>query len=182
MTRERGKLEIANPIYREIIPRVLSFQVQTGIPDEPAWYAAEDGMLDMRKLIEGFLEFWREHGEVLLWGMPYQEAAPHLVFMAYLQRIVNARGLINREFAIGTMQADLVVEYGGRRDVIELKMAHAYKTVEGGLAQVSGYAIRLGRDVGYLVLFARDADTPFEERGEVEEVEHDGVNMMVVRV
>ena len=177
-----GVKAIANPIYQEIIPRVLTFQLQTSIAETPAWYVAEDGTLDMRKLINGFLEFWREHGEVLLRGMSYQEAAPHLVFMAYLQRIVNAGGRITREFAVGTGRADLVVEFGGRRDVIELKLAHAYKSLERGLLQVSRYAKRLGRDVGYLVLFDRESDIPFEDRGEVEEVEQDGVTVVVVRV
>ncbi len=107
---------MANPIYQEIISRVLTHQVQTSIPDEPAWYIGDDGCLDLRKLIGGFIDFWRRHGEVLLQGMPYQEAAPHLVFMGYLQRIINAGGRIDREFAIGTGRADLVTEYGGRGD------------------------------------------------------------------
>ena len=181
VNRETGTTRIANPIYQEIIPRVLTYVIQGNIPDEPAWYIAEDGTLDMPKLIEGFLEFWRENGEILLRGMPYQEAAPHLVFMAYLQRIVNAGGHITREFAVGTRRADLVVEYGGQQDVIELKMAHAYKALERGIAQVVGYAKRLSRDVGYLVLFEPDSDTPFYDRGEVEEMAQDGVTVVVVR-
>ena len=106
----------------------------------------------------------------------------HAIYVAYLQRIVNAGGHITREFAIGTGRADLVVEYGGRRDIIELKRAHAYTALERGLAQVSWYAKRLSRDMGYLVLFDRNSDIPFEERGEVEEVERDGVTVVVVRV
>ena len=182
VTTRNGNVVIANPIYQEIILRVLSFHVQMGIPDQPAWYMADDGTLNLPKLIEGFLQFWRENGEVLLRGMPYQEAAPHLVFMAYLQRIVNAGGRITREFAIGTRRADLVVEFGGRRDVIELKLAHVYKSLERGLAQVSAYSKRLGRDVGYLMLFDRESGVPFEERGTVEAMEYEGMTVMVVRV
>jgi hypothetical protein len=177
-----GQRVIANPIYQEIIPRVLTHQVQTAIPDQPAWFVAADGTLDLRKLIDGFIEFWRRHGEVLLRGMPYQEAAPHLTFMAYLQRIANAGGRIDREFAIGTGRADLVVEYGGRRDVIELKVLRGKHTLPDGLAQVTRYAQRLGRDVGYLVLFDLNSVTPFEDRGEVEEREQDGVKIVLVRV
>jgi hypothetical protein len=114
--------------------------------------------------------------------MPYQEAAPHLVFMAYLQRIVNAGGQVHREFAVGTKRVDLVVDFGGRKDVIELKRAHGYKMLEHGLAQVSAYARRLSRDVGYLVVFDVKSETPFEERGEIEEIEEAGVNVVVLRV
>jgi hypothetical protein len=177
-----GQRVIANPIYQEIIPRVLTHQVQTAIPDQPAWFVAADGTLDLRKLIDGFIQFWRRHGEVLLRGMPYQEAAPHLAFMAYLQRITNAGGRIDREFAIGTGRADLVVEYGGRLDVIELKILRGKYTLPDGLAQVTRYAQRLGRDVGYLVIFDLNSATPFEDRGAVEELEQDGVKVVLVRV
>jgi hypothetical protein len=177
-----GLRVIANPIYQEIIPRVLTHQVQTAIPDQPAWFVAADGTLDLRKLIDGFIEFWRRHGEVLLRGMPYQEAAPHLAFMAYLQRITNAGGRIEREFAIGTGRADLVVEYGGRTDVIELKILRGKHTLPDGLTQVTRYARRLGRDVGYLVIFDVNSTTPFEDRGQVEELVQDGVKVVLVRV
>jgi len=178
---EGGVRKIANPIYGEIIPRVLTHQVQTSIPDEPAWFVAKDGTLNIEKLIDGFLEFWRENGEVLLRGMTYQEAAPHLVFMAYLQRIVNSGGQINREFAIGTKRADLVVHYGGKKDVIELKLWAGKKTEERGFEQVAAYAKRLGRDTGYLIIFDPKSKTPWEDRGEVEEMEQDGVKVVVVR-
>ncbi len=177
-----GPRRIANPIYSEIIARVLIHQVQTSIPEDPAWFVGKDGMLDMMKLIEGFLEFWRENGEVLLRGLPYQEAAPHLVFMGYLQRIVNG-GRVDREFALGTRRADLVVHYGAtQKEVIELKLTQAPKAVERGTRQVSEYAKRLGLRKGYLLLFDREATIPWEERGEVEEIETHGVAVVVVRV
>ena len=145
-------------------------------------YSGDSGPLLSRWLqINGFIEFWRENGEILLRGMPFQEAAPHLSFMAYLQRIVNAGGRIEREFAIGTRRADLVVEYGGRRDIIELKLAKASKALEKGLTQVSAYAKRLGRDVGYLVIFDPKSDTPWEERGTVEETHHQDIKVLVLR-
>jgi hypothetical protein len=176
-----GMRRISNPIYQEIIPRILSFQIQTGIPLDPKWFVADDGTLDLAKLIDGFLEFWRENGEVLLAGMPYHEAAPHLVFMAYLQRVVNHGGVIEREFAVGTGRADLVTAFGGRQDVIELKLWRGNYTLTDGLEQVSRYAKRLNHDQGYLIIFDPKSATPWEERGEIERVEHEGVTVVVVR-
>ena len=176
-----GKRQIANPIYQEIIPRVLTHQVQTGIALEPACFVAADGGLDVGKLLEAFVGFWRRHGEVLLRGMPYQEAAPHLVLMAYLQRVVNGGGRVHREFAVGTGRADLVVELGGRSDVIELKLQRGKHTLPDGLLQVARYAKRLGRDVGYLVVFDPKATTPWDERGVLEELLEDGVRITVLR-
>jgi hypothetical protein len=176
-----GKRRISNPIYAEIIPRVLTHQVQTGVPDEPAWYVAEDGTLDIPKLIDGFIGFWRRNGEVLLRGLPYHEAAPHLVFMAYLQRIVNAGGRIDREFAVGTGRADLFVDYGGRQDIIELKLKRGKYTLPDGLEQVSRYAKRLGTALGYLVIFDPTSDIPFEDRGSVEKHTQNGIRVVVLR-
>ena len=177
----KGRLDIANPIYREIIPRVLSFQVQMGIDAEPAWYVAEDGTLDMQKLIKGFLKFWTRNGEILLKGMAYHEAAPHLTFMAYLQRITNGNGMIHREFAIGTGRADLVVDFGGRKDVIELKLQRGKWTVPEGLEQVARYAKKLGRNTAYLIVFDPTSKTPFEDRGQIEELTQDQVKVVLIK-
>ncbi|MBM4320447.1 MAG: ATP-binding protein [Deltaproteobacteria bacterium] len=179
--RQEGVVTIANPIYAEIIPRVLSAQVQAAIPDRPAWFVTAEGTLDVAKLLEGFLTFWRRNGEVLLKGMPYHEAAPHLVFMAYLQRVVNAGGRILREFAVGTGRADLLVDFGGREDVFELKLFRGSYTRSEGIEQVARYARRLGRDRGYLLLFDLAASTlPWEERVRIEEVEQEGITVVVV--
>jgi hypothetical protein len=176
-----GVQTIANPIYAEIIPRVLTFSLQTSIAEDPPFYVAPDGTLDLLKLIGGFVTFWQRHGEVLLRGMPYQEAAPHLVFMAYLQRIINGGGGVDREFAVGTGRADLVVSFGGREDVIELKLLRGKWTVPEGLDQVARYAKKLGRPVGYLVVFDLQSKTPFEDRGEIEELTHQGVQVVLLR-
>lgn len=181
VTVREGKRQIANPIYAEIIPRVLTYMLQTSIAEEPAWYVAEDGTLDMKKLIEAFIQFWRRNGEVLLRGMRFQEAAPHLVFMAFLQRIVNAGGVIEREFALGTKRADLFLKYGGREDVIEIKLQRSSYTLPDGLKQVSHYARKLGRDTGYLVIFDTGSKLEWEKRGRVEEVEQDGIMVVVLR-
>ncbi|MBM4318407.1 MAG: hypothetical protein FJ125_00235 [Deltaproteobacteria bacterium] len=76
--------------------------------------------------------------------------------------------------------ADLVLQFGGRRDVIELKLASAVSALSRGLAQVSLYARRLGRDRGHLILFDPRSDLPWEQRGRVEEVVHDRVKVVVV--
>jgi hypothetical protein len=64
--------------------------------------------------------------------------------------------------------------------VIELKLASAPKALARGLTQVAAYAKRLGRDRGYLVIFDPKAETPWEDRGAVEIVDHEGVTVVVV--
>ncbi|CAK8725453.1 ATPase AAA-type core domain-containing protein [Candidatus Electrothrix laxa] len=176
----RGRIEIANPIYQEIIPRILTYPIQMAIPDEPAWFVAKDGTLDIMQLIDGFIRFWRRNGEVLLRGMPYHEAAPHLVFMAYLQRIINSGGSIEREFAIGTGRADLVIDFKNRQDVIELKLLRGSYTRPEGVEQVARYATRLCRDRGYLVIFDPSDKRPWEERGQLATEICKGIEVIVL--
>src|SRR5690606_28926297 len=44
-----GQWVIANQIYQEVIPRALTHVMQGQISNEPAWYVAADGSLDMAK-------------------------------------------------------------------------------------------------------------------------------------
>ncbi|MEB3233544.1 MAG: ATP-binding protein, partial [Leptolyngbyaceae bacterium] len=63
---EAGGLVPANPIYREVLPRVLADGAQDSLPQiAPSWLTA-DGTLDGVKLLEAFLVFWRQHGQPLL--------------------------------------------------------------------------------------------------------------------
>jgi hypothetical protein len=98
MTAEGG-LDVANPIYREIIVRSLSFTAQASLPQIPTTWLTPDGRLDEQRLLEAFLAFWKQHGEPLLGAAPYHEVAPHLVLMAFSHRVVNG-GSIEREYAI----------------------------------------------------------------------------------
>ena len=45
--------------------------------------------------------FWREHGQPLLGAASYHEIAPHLVLVAFLPRVVNGGGSLEREYAVG---------------------------------------------------------------------------------
>ena len=64
-------LEIANPIYHEVLPRVLSYTTNASIGKiEPRWLSSE-GQLIPSELLAAFLEFWRQHGEPLFKSTPY---------------------------------------------------------------------------------------------------------------
>ena len=113
---------VANPIYREVIPRVLASGPQDSLPHIAPTWLKPDGALDAGRLLDAFLAFWRQHGEPLLKSAPYHEIAPHLVLMAFLHRVVNAGGTLEREYAIGTGRMDLCARYGGETLGIELKV------------------------------------------------------------
>lgn len=154
--RERGNgLQIANPIYREVIPRALTSATEASLPTlHPTWLTA-DNQLDPDRLLAAFLDFWRQHGQPLLKSAPYHEIAPHLVLMAFLHRVVNGNGTIDREYAIGSRRMDLLVRYGAARLALELKVWRdgAKDPLAEGLAQLDSYLDGLGLPTGWLIIF-----------------------------
>ncbi len=169
-----GGIAIANPIYQEVIPRILSSNAQDSIALEysPTW-RTPDGKLDADKLLETFLAFWREHGQPLLRSVHYTEVAPHIVLLAFLQRLVNGGGTILREYAIGTRRMDILVTYGDQRLALELKVWRQGRKdpTAQGLAQLDKYLAGLGLDNGWLVIFdQRDGLPDIEDRTSAEVV------------
>ena len=78
--------------------------------------------------------FWREHGEVLIRQEGYHEAACQIILMAFLHRLVNGGGQLDREYAAGTKRLDVLVRwpYTGpegerlmQREAMELKVWRA---------------------------------------------------------
>jgi hypothetical protein len=157
-----GTLEVANPIYREIILRSLTSGTRDTLPPlTPSWLRG-DGRLDFDQLRDAFLSFWRQHGEPLLASAPYHEIAPHLVLMAFLHRVVNGGGTIEREYAIGKGRMDLCIRRGPDMLAIELKVWRDKEAdpVGDGLTQLEGCLAGLGLDTGWLVIFDRRTGAP----------------------
>ncbi|QRN98161.1 ATP-binding protein [Archangium violaceum] len=157
-----GGMEVANPLYREIIPRVLANTAMASLPRLPATWLRADGRLDMERLMEAFLAFWRQHGQPLLGTAPYHEISPHLVLMAFLHRVANGGGTLEREYAIGTGRMDLCLRYGPDTLALELKVWRDGEKdpLEEGLAQLDGYLAGLGLESGWLVIFDRRGGQP----------------------
>ena len=165
---------IANPIYQEVVPRELGYVLQDSLDVRTAWYVDDAGRLDMRKLLTAFGTFFAEHAEHWLGRFDdYREAAPQLILQAYLQRIVNGGGRIEREYGLGRGRTDLLVlwprEAGQPSDlwerfVIECKVLRDSDrknlawTVEQGVAQTLGYMARCKADEGHLVILDRRGD------------------------
>lgn len=115
---------------------------------------------DWQRLLEAFLAFWRRHGQPLLNSAPYHEIAPHLVLMAFLHRVANAGGTLEREYAIGSGRMDLCLRYGpvlsGAEGpdtlAMELKVWRDGRgdPLQEGLEQLDGYLGGLGLESGWL--------------------------------
>ena len=169
---------IANPIYQEVILRVLASPVEGMIDADPGSYVRSSGRFDLRRLLRDFAEFWKENSEVLTGTVDYREVAPQLVLMAYLHRLVNGGGYIAREVGVGRKRIDLMVRWPYRnragkravqREALELKVWRDRDKkgdpLAAGLVQLDAYLARLELSRGVLVIFdARAAAEPVESR------------------
>ena len=190
---ERGKQRrIANGIYREIIPRELTWTTQDGLRQQPQWYEREDGGIDMEKLLLSFQQFFRENSDAWIGRFDYAEAGPQLLLQAFLQRIVNGGGYIDREYGLGRRRTDLLIrkpvggQPGGKvqRVVLELKVKRKKDgldtLIEQGLEQTAGYMDAVGSvDEGHLIVFNRDGQLSWDERIWQRPMEYQGRTIMV---
>ena len=164
-------LRVANPIYREVLPRALTAVLQDNMPQQPAWYVDASGGLDMDRLLAAFQDFFRQNSEHWIQRAQYREAGPQLVLQAFLHRIVNATGRIEREYALGSRRVDLLVVWPpetGRpgRFVVECKLVRSgrARTIERGLEQTAAYMDTSDADGGHLVVFDMREGRSWEDR------------------
>ena len=169
-------IRVANPIYREVIPRDLTWTTQESLTHAPAWYVDGAGNLRLTELLAAFQEFFREHSEYWIERFQYREAGPQLLLQAFLQRIVNSGGRIEREYGLGRMRTDLLIVWpvaagaaepaATRKMVIECKLLHRGldQTIREGLSQTRAYMDRCGAAEAHLVVFDRTADKPWEQK------------------
>ena len=173
ITKGPEGLQIANPIYREVIPRQLtnitSYNLEATIPRAP--FIQKDGGLNTRYLFEQFQQFYRENSGSWLEIAQYREAGPHLLLMAFLQRVVNGGGRIEREYGLGRGRLDLLIIWpvpSGevQRVVIECKILHhsLERTIREGLAQTYRYADTGKATESHLVIIDRTEGKPWDEK------------------
>jgi hypothetical protein len=168
-----NQTEPANPIYAELIIRTLNWNAQdalrTKYKDYDVPHYLKDGKINITALLKDFQSFWRENSEI--WTTRYKdnfyqydEAAPHLVIQAFLQRVINGGGYIDREMALGTNRCDICIEWQEQKYPIELKILRNEKSVSDGLEQLSVYMDKCGVGEGWLVLFDRGAEKSWDEK------------------
>ena len=181
-------LRIANPIYREVVPRELTYSTQEMLPQDTAWYVDGEGDLKLNDLMAAFQQFFREHSEHWVEALQYKEAGPQLLLQAFLQRIVNSGGRVEREYGLGRGRTDLLIIWPLGRDllrprklVVECKLVRGglEATIRQGLQQTRAYMDRCGTEEGHLVLFDRTVGKPWEEKVFHREEDADGLSIAV---
>jgi AAA-like domain len=169
---------IANAIYAEIIPRELTADAQDAMYTLQSWYldtdaATGDTHLNLPRLLGAFQQFFRENAEHWLERFAYREAGPQLLLQAYLQRIVNGGGRIEREYGLGRGRTDLFVTWPTgvqprQRIVLELKVKRVKDGLDAviaeGLVQTQSYMQRCGATEGHLLVFDANPQTAWDDK------------------
>ncbi len=167
---------IANAIYREVIPRELTWTTQSGLKEQPEWFMRPDNSIDMEKLLTDFQQFFRSNADSWIGKFDYKESGPQLLLQAYLQRIVNGGGYIDREYGLGRRRTDILITkpltsgYGGpvQRVVLELKILRGSleECISKGLEQTAAYMDLCGGDIneGHFIIFDRSSTKSWDER------------------
>jgi hypothetical protein len=170
ITWDKG-LVIANPIYREVLIRTLNTGLQDGMLEPEFLWTKPDGDLDMFALLTEFQKFWRRHGDLWEQKADYTEVFPHLLLMAFFQRVLNGGARISREAAAGRERMDMLIEWKGHKHILEIKMVHPHDgrdtTLKNGLSQIASYRDKVGEATQTLALFDRTEAgkaMPWEDR------------------
>jgi RecB family endonuclease NucS len=102
------------------------------------------------------------------------------MLMAFLKRVVNGGGRIEREYGLGRGALDLLVEWKDERHAIEVKLRRDTETETDALDQVARYLDHLGLAEGWLVMFDLRKEIPVPEKLFNREVEHRGRTIRIV--
>jgi hypothetical protein len=133
--------------------------MQDAIPAPEFRWKSSDDKLDMDALLKEFQSFWAQHAEIWEQKSQYTEAFPHLLLMAFLQRVINGGGRVEREYAAGRGRVDLAVLFAGQWQIIEIKLVQHMgrkRCLEQGLQQIARYRDSIDPQApAYLVIFDR---------------------------
>ena len=162
----KDPIRVANPIYKEVIIRVLAERATPSMVFERPSFKDPNGTLNVDAILSEFAMWWRENAEVMLHGHVYHEVAAQIVFMAWLQRVVNGGGIIDREYGVGRGRIDLLIRWPlpgatnssqWQKEAFELKVWLPGKPdpLAQGLEQLERYLDGLGLTKGTLVVFDR---------------------------
>ena len=132
----------------------------------------EAGGLDVGRLLASFQDFFRRHSEHWRHRFDYEEPWPQILLQAYLHRVVNGGGRIEREYGLGRGRVDLLLVWPQgervREFVVECKVVRdkdgLESTVAEGVEQTAGYMDRCAAEAGHLVVIDQREGRSWEEK------------------
>lgn len=165
LVERNRKMQVHNKLFEEIIYNYMLAQQEmralaakfTGVDKRSI--INNDG-LDMEKTLLKFQEFmyeqYRQEDE------RFYETNGRLIFLAYLKPILNGRGFSFVEAQTReNRRMDVVITFGARKFVVELKIWNGRKYEEKGLEQLAEYLEIQKLDEGYMVVYNFNSDKKY---------------------
>jgi hypothetical protein len=167
---DAGKILIANELYKEIIPRSLIYTTQLLIRYNLDNYLDENGGLNIDKILKAFQIFYNRYYERWVEHFNYKNAGAFLLFQAFLQRITDGGGKIQREYGIGNKSTTIILNWPSRqfRQKCIFDLCLLSMPVKENIKESSEYLYQKmkenGIKRGYLLLFNIQPDSLWEQK------------------
>ncbi len=148
------KVRIHNIIFEEVLNNY--FIAEQSIADmgklRLQYNYVKDDVLDMEMVVRRFTDLM--HEEYRESTVPFLEREGRLLFLTFLKPVINGTGFYYVEPQTrDNRRMDLVVTYGKKEFIVELKIWHGDKYEQSGRDQLSEYLAVKGLEEGYLVTF-----------------------------
>jgi hypothetical protein len=124
-------------------------------------YEKEDGTLDIKKALIKYQEFMKTvYGK---FDKDFIERQGRLLLLAFFKPIINGKGFYFVESQTGFEQRqDLVITFGSKKYIIELKIWRGMEYHQKGITQLEGYLSFESADEGYLVVYDKNEDKEYK--------------------
>lgn len=159
------KCKIHNRIFEQrIYDLMLSIMDNSGrfIPIHKHNQYFNDKDIDLEYILIRFQKFFKENYSHT--DKVFLECEARLIFLSYLQPIINSKGYTFKEPVVGEeRKMDIVATYNEKRYVVELKIWRGNKYHQKSLQQLSDYLDIYSLKKGYLLIFDFNKNKKFKD-------------------
>ncbi len=175
-------LILANLLYAQVL--FQHFEEDLKGPDMREIIAGnqfedQSGRLDFHRVFDKFQAFMKSK-DAAVKHPDFKETFGQLVFLSYLDLLVNGKGWTFKEVQSGEGRIDVICCYRNQKAVVELKLWYGERKYEEGLEQLAKYLESESLDHGYLVVFDRRENAPKEYTFSEHEVAGKSIQAWVV--
>lgn len=183
LKENQGKVAIHNRVYEQLLYNYMASKLETsgriGIHNVAADYIDEHGGLKVEAVIRKFQQFMKEQYSGK--DISFIERNGRLLFLAFLKPIINGNGFDFKEVEISEeKRLDIVVTFGSRRYIIELKVWRGEQYHQKGIKQLCRYLDRQNETGGYLVIY--DFRKQSGQAGQCSTIEAEGKTIFIAWV
>jgi hypothetical protein len=153
--KDAGKCAIHNRIFAQRIYDYMLSKLETSnyfesVPFHDKYFIGSD--IDMPYIMRRYQQFMKEQYSHK--DKKFIEREGRLLFLSYLKPIINGNGYDFKEPVVGEdRRMDIVVTFGKKRYVIELKIWYGEEYHQSGLQQLSDYLDIYSLKKGWLLIY-----------------------------